>query len=117
MPELVTHVPLGGSTNGEPIHITATTSGGAQTIHTAPAQGFDLVEVYANNQHSGAVVITFELGTGSGAAKNITVSLDADKESQEPVLRDLYMRNSLTLKAYAATTAVINLMGFAQRYD
>ena len=116
MAEAKSTISLSGSTDGSPVHVTATTSGGAHTLHTAPTKGYDLVDVYGNNVHTGSVVISFELG-GTGATHQLDVSLAQDTAPTEPLLRQVYMRNGLTLKAFADTTAVINLFGTAQRFE
>lgn len=114
--EQLTRMPLSGSTNGEPVHITATTTGAAHTVHTAPAKGYDLVYIYAGNIHSDAVVVSIEWTT-SGVTGRMDISVFEDAALDDPIINGLYLRNSATVKAFAGTTAVINLVGRVERYE
>lgn len=108
-------VPLSGSTNGAPVHLTATGTPG-DTVHTAQSGGVDIVWVWANNVHTGDVVVSFEVG-GTGVTKQLDMTVVADSAPAVPLIDGWLMANGLTLKAFAGTTAVVNLTGKVKRYD
>lgn len=116
MAEFFKRMPLSVSTNGEPVHITATTSGGANLVHTATATGYEIVWLWANNQHTASVVLNLEWTT-SGATGLIKRSIPQNTALQNPLVPGFYLRGSATIKAFAAVTAVINIFGFTLRYE
>ena len=117
--EQMTEMPLSESTNGEAIHITATSSNpGNNLVHTAPAQGYDLIWIYAGNKSAGTIVTTIEWTTaGITGAVAFSVLSNPAWQMTIPLVGGLLLRNSATIEAFAATTAVINLFGHVERYS
>lgn len=105
---------LSGSTDGKPIKITQTATAG-DTIHTAvagqTAGTFDEIWLWAYNGHTAAVVLTIEFGGATVPDQNIVVTIPA-KTGLVPVVPGLILQNGMVVKAFAATTAVVTLMGF-----
>ena len=103
---------LSGSTDGRPVSVVATATAG-DLVHTADATAIDEVWLYALNRHTGDVVLTIELG-GATAGDLITVTLTADGG---PVLivPGTPMTNSLVVRAFADTTAVVSVFGWVNR--
>lgn len=106
---------LSGSTNGRLIQVTATTSGGANTIHTAVSgtATVDEINLYAINVGTSDVLVNIEFG-GTGAANEIDFVIPA-QVGQVQVVEKLLLQNSLVVKAYAATGSVINIGGYVNR--
>ena len=107
--------PLSGQSSWAPVHITGTNTSGAHTVHTAPNRGFDRVWVWANCTHTAAVLLSLEW-TGAGVTKQLDFSITNDTRD-DPVVDGWLLGGGATLKAFAATTAVINLVGYRLRYD
>jgi hypothetical protein len=103
---------LSGSTDGRPVSVVQTATAG-DLLHTADASAIDEVWLYALNRHTGDVVLTIELG-GVTAGDLITVTLTADGG---PVLivPGTPMTNSLVVRAFADTTAVVSVFGWVNR--
>jgi len=95
------------STGNPAFLITATTSGGAHTLHTAVTgtEDVDLVTLWAQNTTGTNDTITLEVGGVTVGA--ITVARNANPQL---VLNRVPMSNGITLKAYAGTTSVIVAM-------
>lgn len=117
MAQLFTTQPLSGATNGQAVHITATTSGAAQTVHTAPAasKGYDRIWIWANNCDGSARVLSIEWTT-TGAAGQLDMLIPTQAVPGDPIIDGLLLRNAQTVKAFAALAAVINLVGYVERY-
>jgi len=106
---------LSGSTNGKGILVVATASAGT-TIHTAVSGTSDLDElwVYAVNSSDADVKLTLEWGEATAPDGNIEQTVPA--ESGLMLLAPgLLLQNSLVLKAFAGTTNVIVIHGYANR--
>jgi len=106
---------LSGSTNGKGILVVATASAGT-TIHTAVSGTSDLDElwVYAVNSSDTDVKLTLEWGEATAPDGNIEQTVPA--ESGLMLLAPgLLLQNSLVLKAFAGTTNVIVIHGYANR--
>lgn len=105
---------LSGSTDGKPILIAATATPGT-TVHTAvagtTAGTFDEVWIYAYNGHTASVVLTIEYGGATVPDQNIVVTIP-NKAGLTLVVPGLILQNAMVIKAFAATTNVITLMGF-----
>lgn len=105
---------LSASTSGTPISITATATAGT-TVHTSVA-GFtaeDEIYLYATNSHSSAVLLTIEF-SGAAVKNNIIFSVPAD-DGLYLMLPGLILNGAVVVKAFAATTAVINVSGYVHR--
>jgi len=104
---------LSGSTDGLPISVVATATAGT-LIHTAvagtTAGTYDEIWLWATNNHTAAVNLTIEYGNAT-TTNNIQMSIPA-KTGLYLVVPWLILQNGLTVKAFAATTAVINITGF-----
>lgn len=103
---------LSGSTNGRPVSVVATATAG-DLVHTADAAAIDEIWLYAVNRHTADVVLTFEFG-GVAAGDQITVTLSA---GGGPVLvvPGSPLTNSLVVRAFADTTAVVSVFGWVNR--
>jgi len=104
---------LSGGAYGVGIEITQTSTAG-NTIHTAPASTtagtVDEIWLWAQNNHTADVVLTIEM-SGADHAQNIIVTIPF-KSGLVPVVPGFILQNALTVKAFAATTAVITIFGF-----
>lgn len=110
----VTPQHLSGSTDGKAISITATTSGTAQTIHTAVSgtTSFDEVTIYCFNRDT--TTFTLHLSFGDTALEAI-VQIPANV-GLVPVAFGEILNNGQIVKAWADTTAKLALIGRVQRY-
>ena len=115
MATTVSRIPLSGSTDGRAVLVAATSSAGT-TIHTATssATDCDVVTIYAYNSSASAVTLTLQWGGTTSVNDDIKLSIPATS-GLTLVTPDLVLRNSLILKAYAGTTNVVTIHGFANR--
>jgi hypothetical protein len=115
MATTVSRIPLSGSTNGRGIKVGATTSEGT-TIHTAVTgtTDEDVITLYAYNSSASAVTLTVQWGGVTSVDDDIKLSIPS-LSGLTLVVPDLVLRNSLIVKAYAGTTNVITIHGFANR--
>lgn len=105
---------LSGSTDGKPIKVVQTATAGT-TIHTAvagtTAGTFDEIWIYAQNNHTAAVVLTIEFGSATAPDGNIILSL-ASKSGLVLIVPGLILQNEATVKAFASVANVICISGF-----
>jgi len=105
---------LSESTDGKAIKIAAVETPGT-AIHTAVAGTtdgtYDEIWLWAFNSHSADVKLTIEFGGAAAPDQNIVVSIPY-KSGLVPVVPGLILQNGATVKAFAATTNVITLIGF-----
>jgi len=115
MATTVSRIPLSGSTHGRGIKVAATSSAGT-TIHTATSSttDCDVITMYAYNSSASAVNLTIQWGGTTSVDDDIKLSIPATS-GLTLVLPDLVLRNSLVVAAYAGTTNVITIHGFANR--
>ena len=109
---------LSGSTDGLPIQVTGTNTAGANTIHTAVAGSTDFDEIYAwaNNAGAAAATLTIEWGSTSDPAGHLVKSYSIPSYSAPiPIATGQVLNNSKVMKAFAGTTAVINITGYVNR--
>ena len=110
-------IELSGSTDGRPIKVTQTATAG-NTIHTAQsgtsADEYDEVWLFANNTSGTDVKLTIEWGGVTSPDDLIEVTIEAEA-GLNLVIPGLILQNSLVCKAWAGTTAVINITGFVNR--
>ena len=111
-------IALSGSTDGKMVKVVATTTAGT-TIHTgsSTATTFDEVWLYAVNSSASGVKLTIEWGS--------TASPDDLIEQTIPPESGLYLispglvlkgnATPLVVRAFAATTNVINIAGYVNR--
>lgn len=105
---------LSGSTNGQGIVVAATSTPGTQ-VHTAitSTSGFDEVWIYAVNTSASNVKLTIEYGNTSSTG-NIELTV-ASESGLVLVSPGLILNNSLSIKAFAATTNAVTLYGYVNR--
>lgn len=117
-------IPLSGSTQGEPIKVTATSTPGVPTIHTTgvSATVVDRLYLWANNTQAAAtastVLLTLEWGAATAPDFNIQIPIPGQAGLVQLVDGLPLQGNgsvALTVKAFAATTAVINITGYVLR--
>ena len=106
---------LSGSTNGKGILVVATAAAGT-TIHTAVSGTSDIDElwVYAVNSSDADVKLTLEWGEATAPDGNIEQTVPAESGLML-LVPGLLLQNSLVLKAFAGTTNVIIIHGYANR--
>lgn len=112
----VTTVVLSGSTRGRPIQITGTSSGGANTLHTATTTSgqLDRVYIWLANTSTSSVTVTIEFGTtGTGNELNIIVPAKETVLAVDGAVVGGAATD--TIKAYAATGSVVNAFGRVER--
>ena len=114
-----TKILLSGSTGGRPIKVAASGSTGT-TIHTTQASigVTDEVGLYANNTRTALVELTIEYGGTSNPDDRIIVGIPS-KSGLSLVLPGLVLAgdgsSARTIRAFAGTTNVINLVGYINR--
>ncbi len=105
---------LSGSTDGLGIKIAAT-SGTGTTIHTAisgtTAGAFDLVTLYATNNHTADVVLTLQFGGTTSPDNEIIMSIPY-KSGLFLLCDSLPLQNAKVVTAFAGTTNVIHIYGW-----
>lgn len=107
----IAHQDLSGLVAGAPLLVTATTSGAAQTVHTADANADDEVFLYAWNTHTAAVEVTLEI---DGTAQPMVVPVPHD-DGEYLLLDALRLSGSKTIEVFASVASVIKLRGHANR--
>jgi hypothetical protein len=107
-------ITLSGSTNGRAVLVAATATAG-NLIHTAtPSTEFeDEIWLYAMNTSASGVKLTVEFG---GTSVSDQIELTISPESGLILISPgLILQNSLVVRAFAATTNVINIFGYVNR--
>jgi hypothetical protein len=102
---------LGGSTNGLPIAINATTLGSANTIHTAGST--DIHELWVSAFNYSNVDQTLYVLVGGSSASQIFSQVIPAGRGLVPILSGIITTGSVVIKAYASLTASISVVGFA----
>lgn len=108
-----TKVKLSASTNGRNIKVAATSSPGT-TIHTADATALDEVYLFACNNDAADVVLTIERG-GTTSTDDLVKLTIPSKAGWIPVEPGIPLTGGVVVKAFAATTNVINIAGYVNR--
>lgn len=113
----VTQALLSGSSNGRPISVTATGTPGT-TIHTPTlsAPNLEFVTLFATNISGSAVDLTIEFGGTTSPGDTIVVTVPS-KETMRVVDRWPLEGASRVVRAFAGTTAVINITGYVSKYE
>ena len=110
---------LSGQTNGKNIKITATTNGGANTIHTV-ASGTTTLEfltIEACHVDSANATTKLTLLVGGTTEPDDVITIDMDHGAGAVVVQDKrLMQNGVTIKAYAQHASHIVIYGYYQRY-
>ena len=106
---------LSGSSDGEPVIITATSSTNAITIHTCATSAedntYDEVYLWGYNNTSGTVDLTVEYGDTS----HPVVQTLTGKAGKTLVLPGLIGNTSLVIKAFKSSASVVGVSGFVNR--
>lgn len=107
---------LSGSTNGKGIKVAATATAGT-LVHTAVSgtSSLDEVWLYANNTSSSAVKLTLEWGEATAPDGNIEITIGAEGTGLVLIAPGILLQNGLAIRAFAATTNVINVFGYVNR--
>jgi hypothetical protein len=104
---MATYTPIVGSENatGQMIAVAATSSPGT-TIHTSHATSIDEVSIFATNTDTTARKLSIQLG---GTATSDLIEQTIQPEAGEVLVVDAArLTGSVLVKAFAATTNVIN---------
>jgi hypothetical protein len=107
-------IALSGSTNGRGIAVSASATPGT-LIHTATSSTTyeDEIWLYAMNTSTSGVKLTVEYGgTSTSDQIELTISGESGLVLVSP---GLVLQNSLVVRAFAATTNVINIFGYVNR--
>lgn len=108
---------LSGSTNGRPIKVAATSSPGT-TVHTVGAAtstaGCEEIWIWATNTSTSPVLLTVQWGGTTSPDDYIYQTIPA-QAGLYLVAQGQVLQNSLVVKAFAATTNVINITGYANK--
>lgn len=109
-------VPASGSPNGKQIKIAPTATPGTE-LHKAVegTDSWDVVTVEACNTSGAAVVLTVEFG-GVAVDDQIKVSI-TNSAAPVVVVNQRWINNGLVIRAFAATTNVINVYVSVMRYS
>jgi hypothetical protein len=110
---------LSGSTDGEPIKLTATAPSTANTLHTmvtGAAQSIDEVWIYAQPQVTTAFLLSLSLGATTVTARLRQTITGDDKKGLVLVSPGLVGRNAKVMKAWVTTTSICEIWGFVNRY-
>ena len=108
-----TKVALSGASNGLNNKVAATSSAG-DTVHTAHASALDEVWLYACNTSTSDVKLSIEWGATSDDERLTEVTIGAEA-GWVLVIPGLLLSGGLLVKAFAGTTNVINVNGYANR--
>ena len=108
---------LSGSTNGKGILVVETATAGT-LLHTAVSGSTDLDEIwlYAVNSSDADVKLTLEWGVATAPNGNIEQTVPAESGLML-LVPGLLLQNGLTVKAFAGTTNVIVIHGYANKID
>ena len=104
---------LSGSIDGKAIKVVQTATAGT-LVHTAHATALDEIWLYAVNSSASSVKLTIEYGEEAAPDGNIELTIAAES-GLTLVIPGLLLRNSLVVKAFAATTNVVMIHGYVNR--
>lgn len=110
---------LSGSTDGEPIRLTATAPSTANTIHTSitgAAQSIDEVWLYAQPQVTTAFILSISLGATTVTSRIKHTVTGDDLKGLILTAPGLVGRNEKVFKAWVTTTDICDIWGFVNRY-
>ena len=111
-------ITLSGSTDGRMVKVAATATAGT-TLHTgsATATTYDEIWLYAVNSSASSVKLTIEWGSVSSPDDLIELSVPAESGLYliAPGLIIKGNATPLVVAAFAATTNVINIVGYVNR--
>ena len=107
---------LTGTGDGTGLKISATTLGGANTVHTIPASKEDTIRILATNNDTVKRALTIVWGDATAVDDEITVTLQP-KAGLVLVIPGLPLAAAKVVKAFAETTNVIVVHGDVNRTD
>ena len=107
-------VALSGASDGLNNKIASILAGAGDVVHTAHASALDEVWLYACNTSTSDVKLTIEWGATSDDERLTEITITAEAGGVL-VIPGLLIANSLVVKAFAATTNVINVNGYVNR--
>ena len=106
---------LSGSSDGEPILITGTTSTAANTLHTTSTSAgdntWDEIYVWGYNNGTGSVNLTIEYGSTS----HVLVHSLGAKTGNTLILPGTIGNTGLVVKAFKGGSAAVGVMGFVNQ--
>lgn len=108
---------LGGSTNGRPIPVTATSTPGT-LVHTVASgtAGFDEVFLFASNVSANVAALTVEFGGTSSPGDHLVSQFAVPGRSVGyPIAVGQRLQNGLSVRAFSDVSAAINLSGWYNR--
>lgn len=113
-------LPLTGSTDFKPVLISATTSGGANTITTAQAGtvGASFIDLQVSNTHTAAVTLNVGWGAVTDAGMLVKGLVVPPGSWNIPLtMVSLPLRNALVVKAWAGTASKLTITGSWRIFD
>lgn len=111
----MTTLPLSGSTNGRPIKVAETATPGT-LIHTASATAQDRVYLTVTNSTSAPVAITVEKGGVTSPDDLVVEAFEIPGGGFPWELPPMQLTGGLVIRAFAATTNVLLVDGFVNRW-
>ena len=103
---------LSGCTDGKPIKVTSTTTGAANTVHTAVAgtSSIDLIDIWATNNSAAAVDVS--IGWGGVTVDETLGPISIPADAGPVKIADKFpLQNGMVVKAWAGSANVILLTG------
>ena len=111
-----TKLPLSGSSNGQNILVTATTSGSGVNIHTAVAGTSSLDEIYIYGYNDATASILLSLNWGSiSESVSVCRTLIGPQSGRTLVIDGKLLQNGLTITAYSSVANFVTIDGFINR--
>ena len=112
----IERIPISGCSNGRGIKVTGTTSGGANTIHTATSTAgvIDEVWLYCYNSGSANLVLYLCLGGTTDPDDIVKVTIPA-QTGDILVLAGECFNGGVVIKAYAQTANYLVIRGYVNR--
>jgi hypothetical protein len=106
---------LSASTDGKPIKVAATSTPGT-LIHTAITGSTQIDEIWIEAVNTDTVdrLLTIEYGDATAPDHNIPITIP-HQTGLVLVINGMLLNNGDTVKAFAAATNVINIIGFVNR--
>ena len=106
----------GGAGDGTGIKLSATTLGGANTVHTVPTAKQDTIRILATNNDTVKRTMTIVWGDATAVDDEITVTLQP-KAWLVLIIPGLPLGAAKVVKAYAEVTNVVVIHGDVNRTD
>ena len=106
----------GGAGDGTGIKLSATTLGGANTVHTVPAAKEDTIRILATNNDTVKRTVTLLWGAEAAVDDEITVTIQP-KAGLVLIIPGLPLGAAKLVKAYAEVTNVVVIHGDVNRTD